>query len=576
MAEKEPKSPVDSKVTSPEIKVTETEPAPEEEERDEAAETLCLAFAGDSVDTSALSSLAGRLFAGRFRLEQMIGHGGMSVVYKATDLSLQRPLAIKLLKPDRLASREAVMRFQREARAASKLDSPHIVRIHQFDLSEGTTPFIVMDFVDGHSLAEILQRRGKISPSECIEIMLQVTSALLDAHKMGVVHRDLKPGNIMIVTTSDGKKMAKIVDFGIAKLQSDEMSDLKLTQTGEVFGSPLYMSPEQCLGGKVDGRSDIYSLGCVMYELLTGQAPFIGQNAAEAIVKHVNEKAKPFPAASGLLKGLESVVMKMLEKKPEDRYQSFAAVRDDLDRLRQGGSVRRQRGRSYWLKVSVFAMVMVTGACFFGVREALQAEPAKSADFVRRINLPTWAIQLLMDDQMAQAVTAYKIADSLYRQGKYAEAESQFRGIGESNPKFVNLVAFPIAKTQARQRHFDQAQATLKHLGGGANQNTARLLHGLGYEIDAIDGDYRTARTLFERARDLYFASKNEHEAGKDIFNVATCDERDGELQKAAAGYRQASDILARCGNGVWAQSAQNRLSEVESKLRAGGAKKNR
>lgn len=266
-----------------------------------------------------------------FRVEEELGSGGMSVVYKCTDLAVQREVAVKLLQP-RLASQgKWLRRFQQEAKAVGRLSHPNIVRVHHFDAAGGT-PYIVMDYVAGSSLAQVLTTGGALETTRAIRIVGQIADALAHAHSKGVVHRDLKPSNIMLLNPDTAEETVKILDFGIAKINEPEM-DIKLTETGEIFGSPLYMSPEQCQGKQVDDRCDQYSLGCILFECLTGYPPFTGENPMQILLKQINDRApglkeaslgKIFPAQ------LELVVQRLLSKDPGARYPSIAAAKQAL------------------------------------------------------------------------------------------------------------------------------------------------------------------------------------------------------------------------------------------------------
>jgi len=278
----------------------------------------------------------GRLIQQRFRIESWIGSGGMSTVYKAKDLSLGRDVAIKVMIPKLNASQSTLFRFQKEGQALSRLNHDNIVRVFEFGIIEDTTQFMVMEYISGVPLSELLQNQGTLSIARTIKVVSQICSALAHAHTENIVHRDLKPSNVVFTSLDANEERVKIIDFGIAKLLSDT-SMQHLTSTGEVFGSPLYMSPEQCYGLQVDKRSDIYSLGCIMYECLTGMPPFVGESSLATLMKHQQEKplslreatlGTVFPAV------LEQIVARMLEKRPEDRYQLAEELQLDLDRLK--------------------------------------------------------------------------------------------------------------------------------------------------------------------------------------------------------------------------------------------------
>ncbi|CAN5319744.1 hypothetical protein BH10CYA1_BH10CYA1_29220 [soil metagenome] len=275
-----------------------------------------------------------QLLGGRYKVLSLIGRGGMGVVYKVEQIYLEKELALKTINKTSLTD-NSVRRFQAEARAVFALNHPNVISVHDFGLLDEHTPFLAMEYVNGESLAETIKTRI-LNVSEAIPIFIQACKGLAHAHEHGVVHRDIKPGNIMLVTRlppgTEGS--IKILDFGIAKLTEHESGEIQsLTRTGEIFGSPLYMSPEQCGGGKIDHRSDIYSLGCVMFEALTGTTPFVGDSALSTMMMHQSAPAPSLREAS--LGGefpneLEQVVKAMLAKNPDNRYQSLEKAAQDL------------------------------------------------------------------------------------------------------------------------------------------------------------------------------------------------------------------------------------------------------
>lgn len=274
----------------------------------------------------------GKILAGRYQVESLLGTGGMGVVYKAWQENLKRRVAVKVLRQQFLEDQTSVKRFQQEAIAASRLAHPNIVTLHDFGSTEDGYIYMVMDIINGRSLAQEIRERRSIGVERTISIITQVCDALDHAHRNGIVHRDLKPGNIMLVESPDSGDYVKLVDFGIAKvLEKDE--DQELTQKGDIFGSPLYMSPEQCLGHDLDGRSDIYSLATVMYECLTGLPPHKGRNAIETIDKQIHQAPASFAEVRPdiyIPERLEAVVMKALAKSPNSRQQTMKELAGEL------------------------------------------------------------------------------------------------------------------------------------------------------------------------------------------------------------------------------------------------------
>lgn len=277
----------------------------------------------------------GTILCDRYEIIESLGSGGMGAVYKARQTLIDSIVAIKVLHSHLLKDTASQERFKSEAKAAINLRHERLMAVSDYGVAPSGQPFIVMQYVDGVSLDDWLERQGKRSLEEFFDIFTQVCQGLAHAHKHGVVHRDVKPGNIMLSKNSDGKWDVHIVDFGIAKvLPSGRGAVQHLTQTGEIFGSPLYMSPEQCKGREVDARSDIYSLGCVMFECLTGSPPHQGESAIETLMLHVNSRAPKLSERGVTLKecaALEHIVAAALDPNPEHRYQTAKQLQADLE-----------------------------------------------------------------------------------------------------------------------------------------------------------------------------------------------------------------------------------------------------
>ena len=275
-------------------------------------------------------SLAERLFEGRYEILSVIASGGMGTIYKAVQRALGKAVAIKMLK-NQDNSHAMWARFKQEAKTASLLNHPNIIQVYDFGATSDGQPYMVMDYVDGTDLGALIKAEGKLKPFEAIRIFSQVCDAMYHAHTKGILHRDLKPSNLML-TNLTGVPEVKIVDFGIAKFLKGGDTQA-LTQTGEIFGSPYYMSPEQTTGKSVDHRSDIYSVGCIMYETLSGSVPISGNTAFETLMKHNAEKPVPIaercPRAN-LSPELQKVVMKSLEKDAAKRFQTMDELKKAL------------------------------------------------------------------------------------------------------------------------------------------------------------------------------------------------------------------------------------------------------
>jgi eukaryotic-like serine/threonine-protein kinase len=282
-----------------------------------------------------MSSQQGQvIFNGRYELHRRLGRGGMAEVYLARDQMLDRPVAVKVLFPALATDAGFVERFRREAQSAANLQHANIVSVFDWGEANGTY-FIVMEYVEGHTLAEILRDDGRVHPDRAAEIAADVAAALGFAHRNGVVHRDVKPGNVLV--TADGT--VKVADFGIARAISDS-TDQNLTKTGSVMGTATYFSPEQARGAQVDPRSDIYSLGCVLYEMTIGQPPFAGDSAVAIAYKHVQENpVPPRQIDPALPETLEAITLKCLAKNPANRYPTAQDMRADLRRYLDGARI---------------------------------------------------------------------------------------------------------------------------------------------------------------------------------------------------------------------------------------------
>jgi serine/threonine-protein kinase len=267
--------------------------------------------------------MSNRVLAGRYELIDMIGNGGMAVVYKAKDRLLNRFVAIKILKPNYSKDAKFIENFRRESRAAASLSHPNIVAIYDVGW-EGNINYIVMELVDGKTLADLIAERGRLNPRDAVKYAKQIASALSHAHEHGIIHRDVKPHNVLI--TSDN--VAKLTDFGIAKAAE---TGTMVGNTGTVLGSVHYLSPEQARGGYVDEKTDIYSLGIVMYEMLTGKVPFDAENPVSVALMHVNNDiVPPTELVPEIPESIENVVMKATQKYPVQRYKSAKELFDAL------------------------------------------------------------------------------------------------------------------------------------------------------------------------------------------------------------------------------------------------------
>lgn len=272
-----------------------------------------------------------QFIAGRFRIECVIGTGGMGTVYRATHLGLQRPVAVKIIKPEFATDVDVADRFLREARTMARLRHAHAAMIFDAGSLPDGRHFIVMEFVEGPTLSEVLLREGQFTPERTVKIAVQICDVLEEAHELGIIHRDLKPSNIML-----NDRGVRVVDFGVAKVlasSTETTATHASTGSGQIIGTPRYMSPEQCLGQRVGARSDLYSLGVLLYEMLAGRPPFIDPLPSAVLVKQATAPPPPLPRLRpDIPRPLALAVHCLLAKRPEDRPRTAAVARSMLEK----------------------------------------------------------------------------------------------------------------------------------------------------------------------------------------------------------------------------------------------------
>lgn len=279
-------------------------------------------------------SLIGMILDNRYRIISKLGEGGMGSVYAAEHILLKKGVAIKVLRYDLARKDDVVRRFQNEAIAASRIGHENIIEVTDFGKTPDGSVYFVMEHLNGAALADIIQKSGSIPQKRAIPILLQITRALSIAHSQGIIHRDLKPENIVLIDKPDRKDFVKILDFGISKVLDTSDRAEKLTAMGMIVGTPEYMSPEQAAGISVDKRTDIYSLGVIMYEMLTGRLPFLADNAIRILMMHQTEKpTKPRDINPEIHLSFEQIILKCMEKRPEDRFQDMSEITQALTQI---------------------------------------------------------------------------------------------------------------------------------------------------------------------------------------------------------------------------------------------------
>lgn len=280
----------------------------------------------------------GQTISEKYKIEKILGRGGMSVVYLARHSVLGKLVAIKVMHLSMVSTGSFLQRFEREARIACAIQHPNIVSVHDFGEDAQGQPYLVMDYVAGETLEELIEQRGKLDARFCLPVFLQVCDALTAMHNKGIVHRDLKPSNVIVKTKGGGTHIT-LVDLGIAKSVVENSASSRLTAAGQMFGSPTYMSPEQCIGQDADFRSDLYAFGCLMYDSLSGSPPFDHDSTYNVMWQHVNEPPSRLPFLgedNQVPEQLLSIMFKLLHKDPASRFQNASEVKSELTALLHG------------------------------------------------------------------------------------------------------------------------------------------------------------------------------------------------------------------------------------------------
>lgn len=328
--------------------------------------------------SAAGSDLVGQVFAEKYHVDALLGKGGMGAVYRAHHAYLKHPVAIKLLRIDVNDGDPGYKRFLREAQILSRLDHRNAIRLHDFGFV-GSTPYLIMEFVQGKTLRELIAERGHLSATECAKILRSVCSALAEAHGKGIIHRDIKPDNVMIVEsdTPGEQGVVKLLDFGISKVLAPDQIDLgetELTHTNMLMGTPRYIAPEQALGKSVDQRTDVYSLAVMAYEMLNGQPPFRGTSGPILIAQHLQESPAPFEQKRKIKASIREVIFKALAKQPDDRQRTIQEFLDEFSDAVTGEKPQPRKHRSRRVLVST-AFLLVTSTIVWLLTSGILESP---------------------------------------------------------------------------------------------------------------------------------------------------------------------------------------------------------
>lgn len=404
-----------------------------------------------NVDGKAVASI-GTTIDGKYRIESILGEGGMGTVYLSTRLMIGDTVAVKILHSQQVSNPQAIERFRREAQAAARLKHQNAVIIYDFGVSNEGLVYLVMELAEGQSLRDIIKQQGPVTPSAAAEIMSQVCAALDAAHRQNIVHRDLKPDNIIVAVTNTGLR-AKVLDFGIAKMR--DLTASNLTQTGAVMGTPYYMSPEHCMGEELDHRSDIYSLGIVLFEMLAGVVPFNSPISTAVVVQHVNQAPPSLRALNASISApVEAVVMRALAKRRDLRQQTAVELAQELIAAVQGRPVTLDGGSmqvlpSYSTPASTTpAAIPVTGA---GLAPTIQMTTPPAIGGARTATPAKKRLPLKLAAAVVIVMAAIVIAVLMWSQGKNPASTSAAATI--TSLKVGESINFPIVELS------DQAKA---------------------------------------------------------------------------------------------------------------------
>lgn len=387
----------------------------------------------DTIPAPPFDPLAGTVLDDRYLLHECLGEGGMGSVYRATHVLMGKPVAVKLIHSELAHIEDITKRFEREAKSSSRLSDPHCITVTDFGRTNDGTLFLVMELLEGEPLDVRLEKEGRIQPGEALRITGQILKGLIHAHEQGVVHRDLKPENVHLVTHGDETDFVKILDFGIAKLALGSGEGESLTRSGVVFGTPKYLSPEQALGDEVDHRADLYAVGIMLYEMLTGMPPFVADSAMDTLSMHLTADPPLLSDTGDFPRGIQEIIEKAMAKRPADRYASAedflaaveavdpegpppSGVQEVISRLSgrtttTGSASRKKSGGGGVVAVVIVLLLLVGGAAagyFLWWKPSREQLPS---DKVGDLGPKTRPVKEMLD-----------LADSQIRDGNPAEA----------------------------------------------------------------------------------------------------------------------------------------------------------
>lgn len=487
------------------------------------------------IEEQSPEDLVGHTLVNKYALLALIGKGGMSAVYRAKDLKLNKMLAVKLMLPHLASQNINAKRFQIEAQAASSLYHPNLIATHDYGVTDRGMPYIAMDLVDGKSLSEVLKEDGALPIKRAIPIFIQICDALAHAHGKNVLHRDLKPSNVMLTTTGSQFDFVKLVDFGIAKMLPENDNDraAELTRTGEIFGSPQYMSPEQCTSAALDARSDIYSMGCLLYEVIAGAPPFKSDNVMEILFAQMNESPPGFKQVNTNLEipqNLQLIIYRCLAKDPEERYQSASELAQELNKFNQKATdIFIRNVQAKW---QVFK---------------LKRRPMKRRE--RKYLLVTLALSLLLAAAAGKLISDYWVDDSLGKLTlKQAFMPTPVPKSTISTDKLVLSRAMESGISKRLERLGPHPDREALGLIASDSEKVARSY--MSY------GEFDLARKYFQLSIDLLKRFDNTGESNRSYtitfakIQIGNCFFASGAYSRAIPYYKEGIETLTLFGEG--------------------------
>lgn len=493
----------------------------------------------------------GGLVADRYEIVSIIGEGGMGLVYKARHVLMNRYVALKIIRCELVANLTLMQRFQQEAQAVSKLQHNNIVTVYDFGVTPEGTPYLVMDYLNGRALSDIIVENGRLHLDQATEIFIQACHALKHAHEKGIIHRDFKSSNLMIC--KDGHRLVvKVVDFGMAKLLRPDADDphlQELTQTGEIFGSPLYMSPEQCRGQRLDERSDIYSMACVMYYALTGTPPFLGENVLDTLQRQIHDNPAPMDADQSVHvpADFQAIIMKALRKNPDHRYQNISEMLIDLEAVVAGrervfvtDQMKKPVLREPSLRLKDMALLEASAQ-----QQLLPPLPPEPPPPVRKSRLFSHNFETNMTFVLLLSATI--IAMTAYFMGKFVEEAGEVRGANrwvETNQAGDN--ARQARKLADAEESYKEAISEALKFGKN-DPRLAKSLVSLGGTY-VEDKKYVRAEVQLKRAKNVLERcyGSNCPELAMVMLLLARSYEEQGLSEEAAEAHKKAVSLLER------------------------------